>query len=123
MAPQRLDSGSGLFARSGKAAVDDFIALEHPSSFIDGAYARVIATLRRPEYPDHLSDLAIRIASEGMEHESHFIDIKAALAPFNESEYLRPNMQVGTPAQAAGRAGRTRQDHRQSGHGLRQGGP
>ena len=37
-----------------------------------------------------------------MEHESHFIDIKAALAPFDESEYLRPNMQVGTPAQARG---------------------
>ena len=85
-----------------KTAVDDFIALEHPSSFIDGAYARVIATLRRPEFPDQLSDLAMRIASDGMEHESHFIDIKAALAPFEEAEYLRPNMQIGTQTQARG---------------------
>jgi rubrerythrin len=84
-----------------KKVIGDFIALEHPSSFIDGAYARVIATLRQPNYPADLVDVATRIASEGMEHERHFIDIHTALTPYDESEYLRPNMRVGTKAQAA----------------------
>ncbi len=84
-----------------KDVIGDFIALEHPSSFIDGAYARVIATLRQPNYPGDLVDVATRIASEGMEHERHFIDINSALAPFDESEYLRPNMRVGTKAEGA----------------------
>jgi hypothetical protein len=83
-----------------KGVISDFIALEHPSSFIDGAYARVIATLRQGNYPPDLVDVATRIASEGMEHERHFIDIKTALAPYRESEYLRP-MQVGTEHDAA----------------------
>ena len=78
-----------------KDVISDFIALEHPSSFIDGAYARVIATLRQGNYSPDLVDVATRIASEGMEHERHFIDISTALAPYQESEYLRP-MQVGT---------------------------
>jgi hypothetical protein len=81
--------------------VSDFIALEHPSSFIDGAYARVIATLRQPNYSGDLVDVATRIASEGMEHERHFIDIHSALTPYDESEYLRPNMRIGTKAEAA----------------------
>src|SRR5262249_13205816 len=34
--------------------IDDFIAVEHPSAFIDGAYASVITTLRGSEYPSHL---------------------------------------------------------------------
>jgi Ferritin-like len=84
-----------------KDVISDFIALEHPSSFIDGAYARVIATLRQANYSPDLVDVATRIASEGMEHERHFIDINTALAPYQESEYLRPNMQVGTEDDAA----------------------
>src|SRR5262245_50895802 len=36
-----------------------------------------------------------------MEHERHFIDIHSALTPYDESEYLRPNMRVGTKAEAA----------------------
>jgi Ferritin-like len=83
-----------------KDVISDFIALEHPSSFIDGAYARVIATLRQGNYSPDLVDVATRIASEGMEHERHFIDISTALAPYQESEYLRP-MQVGTQHDAA----------------------
>jgi hypothetical protein len=84
-----------------KNVISDFIALEHPSSFIDGAYARVIATLRQANYSPDLVDVATRIASEGMEHERHFIDINTALAPYHESEYLRPNLQVGTKDNAA----------------------
>jgi hypothetical protein len=86
--------------RLSKDVISDFIALEHPSSFIDGAYARVIATLRQGNYSPDLVDVATRIASEGMEHERHFIDISTALAPYQESEYLRP-MQVGTQHDAA----------------------
>ena len=36
-----------------------------------------------------------------MEHERHFIDINTALAPYHESEYLRPDLQVGTKDNAA----------------------
>ena len=86
--------------RLSKDVISDFIALEHPSSFIDGAYARVIATLRQGNYSPDLGDVATRIASEGMEHERHFIDISTALAPYQETEYLRP-MQVGTQHDAA----------------------
>jgi len=86
--------------RLSKDVISDFIALEHPSSFIDGAYARVIATLRQGNYSPDLVDVATRIASEGMEHERHFIDISTALAPYQETEYLRP-MQVGTQHDAA----------------------
>src|SRR5262249_50933046 len=68
-----------------KKVIGDFIALEHPSSFIDGAYSRVIATLRQPNYPADLVDVATRIASEGMEHERHFIDIHTALSPYDAS--------------------------------------
>ena len=82
-----------------KVTMDDFIAVEHPSSFIDGAYARVVATLNQPKYPPQLVELARRIASEGMEHESRFIAIKGALDPFDEPQYLRMGMKVGTQAQ------------------------
>jgi hypothetical protein len=75
--------------RLGTKVVDDFIAVEHPSGFIDGAYARVAATLRQAPYPDHLAELALRIASDGVQHEARFLEIKAALAPFEEAQYLR----------------------------------
>jgi hypothetical protein len=73
----------------------DFINIEHPSAFIDGAYARVVATLRKPEYPPNLVDLAQRIVSDGMQHESRFNTIKAALAPFDEDQYLRSDFKPG----------------------------
>src|SRR5262245_41563441 len=75
--------------RVGTKVVDDFIAVEHPSGFIDGAYARVAATLRQAPYPDHLAELALRIASDGVQHEARVLEIKAALAPFEEGQYLR----------------------------------
>jgi hypothetical protein len=74
----------------------DFINIEHPSAFIDGAYARVVATLRQPgEYPPNLVDLAERIVSDGVQHESRFNTIKAALAPFTADDYLRANFHLG----------------------------
>jgi hypothetical protein len=73
----------------------DFINIEHPSAFIDGAYAHVVATLRKPEYPLNLVDLAQRIVSDGMQHESRFNTIKAALAAFDEDQYLRSDFEPG----------------------------
>jgi hypothetical protein len=86
------------------AVQQDFINIEHPSAFIDGAYARVVATLRQHgEYPPHLVDLAQRIVSDGVQHESRFNTIKAALAPFDEKQYLRPGFRSAsvTDARAA----------------------
>jgi hypothetical protein len=80
----------------------DFINIEHPSAFIDGAYARVVATLRQPgEYPPNLGDLALRIVSDGVQHESRLTTIKTALAPFSEDQYLRPNFKPGTKTNTA----------------------
>ncbi len=74
--------------------LDDFIAVERPSNFIDGAYARVIVTLRQKEYPPHMVQLAERIASDGMQHESRFRYIKHVLNAYKAAApdfpYLRP---------------------------------
>jgi len=93
---QKADGSAGAewrprqLQRLTAAVQQDFINIEHPSAFIDGAYARVVATLRQPgEYPPHLVDLAQRIVSDGVQHESRFNTIKAALAPFSEAQYLR----------------------------------
>jgi hypothetical protein len=88
----------------------DFINIEHPNEFIDYNYARVLATLEQPgEYPPHLAGLARRILSDGMQHESRFNAIKAALQPFEKREhlYLRTDMSVGTKQEA-----KTALDHR-----------
>jgi hypothetical protein len=62
---------------------------------------RVVATLRQTEkYPAHLFPLAQRIVADGMQHESRFITIKAALKSFGEGDYLRAEMRTGTPREA-----------------------
>jgi hypothetical protein len=84
--------------------IDDFIAVEHPSGFIDGAYARVIATLNKLRRPD-MAELAMRIAADGMQHEVLFREIKAALLPYFPSDldsppiYLR-DLRKGTASEA-----------------------
>jgi Ferritin-like len=75
----------------------DFINIEHPSAYIDGAYSQVVATLRQSEYPPHLVGLAQRIVSDGVQHESWFNTIKAGLAPFGEKQYLRPGYELAQP--------------------------
>jgi hypothetical protein len=67
----------------------DFIAVEHERGFIDSMYARVVATLRQAQYPDHLIQLPLRILSDGMRHEGDFLQIQAALKPFDPAKYLR----------------------------------
>ena len=77
-------------------ALQDFIAVEHPSGFVDGAYGRVVATLRRPEYPQDLVGLAQQIVSDGMEHVSRFTLIRKLLGVYQEdAPYLR-KVEVGT---------------------------
>lgn len=84
------------------ATLDDFIAVEYPSGFIDGAYARVVATLRDTKtYPAHMIETAQRIVSDGTQHFSRFQDIKAAFKIYAGAEsppYLR-KLQVGTTEQ------------------------
>src|SRR5262249_14422222 len=52
-------------------ALEDFIAVERPSGTLDGAYARVVATLRAG-YPEPLLQLARQIVAEGMDHYNRF---------------------------------------------------
>jgi Ferritin-like len=81
-----------------------FIDIEHPSGFLDGAYARVIATLRSSKYPTHAVELAERIDSDGVDHYSRFRLVETALNAYKEAEpqlpYLR-KLDVGTREQAA----------------------
>jgi hypothetical protein len=58
----------------------EFIAAEERSGAINGAYAHAVATLMRPEYPGHLSDLAGRIVNEGIEHFERFREIRSVLS-------------------------------------------
>jgi hypothetical protein len=69
----------------------DFVAVEQPSGFIEGQYARVTATLRQPAYPDALYQLASRIVNEGMDHFERFRDIGLVLReyPKDTPPYLR----------------------------------
>jgi len=73
--------------------LDQFIAVEEPSGTIDGAYARAVATLNRPGYPRHLSDIVGRIVNDGVQHFVRFRDLKAVLSLYkdlNPPPYLRP---------------------------------
>jgi hypothetical protein len=75
--------------------LDEYIAVERPSGRIDGEYARIVATLRQEDrgYPGHLAELAERIVSDGLHHESHFLQIKVTLQTYIDAgepyPYLR----------------------------------
>lgn len=87
-------------------ALMDFIAIEHPSAYIDGAYARVIATLtqrRNQRYPQPAAELAERIAADGVQHETRFREIKDALSPFFlDLSYLRKDFREGNKTECRG---------------------
>ena len=86
---------------------DDFVAVERPSGTLDGAYARVVATLR-VGYPEPLLQLARQIVAEGMDHYNRFREIGIVLRSWpgarsgTVTPWLRP-IQLGSPA-ATGRA-------------------
>ncbi|RHW25390.1 hypothetical protein D0Z08_19370 [Nocardioides immobilis] len=69
-----------------------FVDIERGSGYIDGQYARVTATLRQPDYPPHLYQLASNVANDGEQHFLNFRDIQAALRNYGTDEhvYLRP---------------------------------
>ena len=80
----------------------DFINIEHPSGFIDSAYARVVATLDQTNsYPAHLVELARRIVGDGVQHEARFSAIQAALKPYKVGDYVRTDMKLGAGAKVA----------------------
>ncbi len=83
-------------------AVEGFRFIEDPGGFIDTTYCRVVATLRRPEYPPHLIDLAQRVAADGVQHFSRFSDIKKTLRTYKGATPANPYLRtiaVGTPEQ------------------------
>ncbi|HRI63412.1 MAG TPA: ferritin-like domain-containing protein [Polyangium sp.] len=79
--------------------LDSFISAEAPSGAIDGAYSRVVATLKQSEYPAHMAELAIRIDTDGTTHYSRFRDIKNVLRAYKDATpqypYLR-KINIGT---------------------------
>jgi hypothetical protein len=62
----------------------EYIAVERPSGRIDGVYARIVATLRQEKqgYPGQMAQLAERIVNDGMQHESHFLQMKSILQAY-----------------------------------------
>jgi hypothetical protein len=56
------------------------------SGRIDGAYARVVATLRGPHYRMTALQLARNIVADGMELYSRFTDLRAVLRDYRAAE-------------------------------------
>jgi hypothetical protein len=73
------------------ATLRDFIAVERPSGQIEGAYARVVATLRTDkQYPESLFQLASRVVNDGQEHFLRFRDIQSVMGQYgNTTPWLR----------------------------------
>ena len=106
---ERLPDGSGgwrdrALSRLTPEALGVFLAVERPSGYLDGAYAKVVATLRLPNYPPHAIQLAERIDSDGIDHYSRFRAVEMALKTYRADPslpYLR-NIRIGTQTEAAG---------------------
>src|SRR5262245_1658965 len=89
------------------ATLDDFIAVERPSGYINGAYAKAIATLRQPLYPKDILQISERIVADGTQHFEQFRDLSEVLRAYDGTDakgepvypYLRP-VKVGSPAEA-----------------------
>ena len=83
----------------------DLIAVERPSGYIDGAYGKLVSTLRQPKYPQHLYELAAKIDADGMGHYKNLLDVQRVLEKYIQFDaieaYLRP-LQVGTFQETAG---------------------
>jgi hypothetical protein len=82
----------------------DFIAVEAPQGTLEADYARVVVTLGAKTYPSHLSELAGRMFSDGLQHYTRLRDVRGVLARYQTAEppypYLR-QLEPGTPEQAA----------------------
>jgi hypothetical protein len=84
-----------------------FVDIEEPSGYIDGRYSRVTATLKQPQYPRTLYQLASNIVQEGEQHFLQFRDIRLILGSYGTDvdalPYLRP-IQPGDPKDPAVKA-------------------
>jgi ferritin-like protein len=69
--------------------LQDFVAVEQPSGFLDGQYSQVMASLREQQYPPTLEQLAARIIADGMEHFSRFRQVQVVLRSRKPADYLR----------------------------------
>ncbi|MEM6436297.1 MAG: ferritin-like domain-containing protein [Cyanobacteria bacterium P01_D01_bin.115] len=82
----------------------DLIAVERPSGYIDGAYGKLVSTLRQPKYPQHLYELAAKIDGDGMGHYKNLLEVQRVLDKYVQLDatdaYLRP-LRVGTFAETA----------------------
>jgi hypothetical protein len=82
----------------------DFIAVESPRGTLEADYARVVVTLRAQTYPSHLSELAGRMVSDGLQHYTRLRNVRGVLARYETADppypYLR-ELQLGTPEQTA----------------------
>ena len=86
-----------------REAIDDFVAVERPSGGLEGRYARVRATLRRPEYRgSQLFDVATRIVEDGVDHFEVFSRMRAIVDVYDQSPpaHLRPGFDLGPPDNA-----------------------
>ncbi len=83
--------------------LNDFIAVERPSGTLDGAYSRVVATLRTG-FPESMLQLARQIVADGVDHYNRFREIAVVLRGWpstsSQPQWLR-TVTPGTPAQAA----------------------
>src|SRR5262249_35262759 len=83
--------------------IQRFVIGERPNGPLDNAYARCVTTLRQPNYPRYLYDLAVRIDSDGIDHYSKFSDVARVIAAYQGAvppdPYLR-EVRPGTPEQA-----------------------
>jgi hypothetical protein len=95
-----------MLRRLDPATLADFTSVEQPSAFIDGAYARVIATLRGPAYTIDMLQIAERIVADGTQHYEQFRDLSSVLSAYDGvadgqpvCPYLR-NVRPGSPDEA-----------------------
>ena len=94
----RVASRKAVLAPLDQDTIDLFIAIEEPSGYIDGRYARATATLQRSEYPRHIFESASTIVRDGEQHFLKFKDIALVARGYGavKPTYQRP-IQLGDP--------------------------
>jgi Ferritin-like len=90
--------------------LQDFISVEQPSGFLDGQYARVLATLRQKKYRETLEQIAARIIGDGMEHYSRFREIQVVLQKYEQ--WFRDGKLVSASVAAGSKPGTTTRTYR-----------
>lgn len=106
---RQIPAGQGDFRAMAQrpltqATIVDFIAIEAPSSAVDGVYGRIAATLEALGKPDEQLQAIRTVMAEGEDHWQTFAFIQQWLGRHPEAQYLISNALVpapaGNPAQA-----------------------